>query len=146
MADVKMEKSEIKKTIVVNSNPANVFRKISDEGELKKWWVDVPVLELKQGGKMLFRFLKEKSVMLEKDYVVEGKVLQIEPDKKLVYTWKPVDDPDFPDSIVDWTIELIDSNKTKITLTHSGLQGCKIFNLLEAGWDFFLKKLEKMFE
>ena len=145
MADVKMEKSEIKKTIVVNSNPANVFRKISDEGELKKWWVDVPVLELKQGGKMLFRFLKEKSVMLEKDYVVEGKVLQIEPDKKLVYTWKPVDDPDFPDSIVDWTIELIESNKTKITLTHSGLQGYKIFDLLEAGWDFFLKKLEKMF-
>ena len=38
MADVKMEKSEIKKTIVVNSNPANVFRKISDENELKKWW------------------------------------------------------------------------------------------------------------
>ena len=145
MADVKMEKSEIKKTIVVNSNPANVFRKISDEGELKKWWVDVPVLELKQGGKMLFRFLKEKSVMLEKDYVVEGKVLQIEPDKKLVYTWKPVDDPDFPNSIVDWTIELIESNKTKITLTHSGLQGYKIFDLLEAGWDFFLKKLEKMF-
>jgi uncharacterized protein YndB with AHSA1/START domain len=37
-----MEKSEIKKTIVVNSDPANVFRKISDEGELKKWWVDGP--------------------------------------------------------------------------------------------------------
>ena len=145
MADVKMEKSEIKKTIVVNSNPANVFRKISDEGELKKWWVDVPVLELKQGGKMLFRFLKEKSVMLEKDYVVEGKVLQIEPDKKLVYTWKPVDDPDFPNSVVDWTIEPFNSNKTKVTLTHSGLQSCKIFDLLEAGWDFFLKKLEKMF-
>ncbi len=29
-----MGKSEIKKTIVVNSNPANVFRKISDENEL----------------------------------------------------------------------------------------------------------------
>ena len=140
-----MGKSEIKKTILVNSNPANVFRKISDENELKKWWVDVPVLELKQGGKMLFRFLKEKSVMLEKDYVVEGKVLQIEPDKKLAYTWKPVDDPDFPDSVVDWTIEQTDSN-TKITLTHSGLQGCKIFDLLDAGWGYFLNKLEKILQ
>jgi len=104
------------------------------------------VLELKQGGKMLFRFLKEKSEMLKKDYVVEGKVLQIEPDKKLVYTWKPVDDPDFPNSVVDWTIEPFNSNKTKITLTHSGLQGCKIFDLLEAGWDFFLNKLEKILQ
>ena len=49
-----MEKSEIKKTIEVNSNPANVFKKISDESELKKWWVDVPLLELKQGGSIKF--------------------------------------------------------------------------------------------
>ncbi len=141
-----MEKSEIKKTIVVNSNPANVFRKISDENELKKWWVDVPVLELKQGGKMLFRFLKENSEMLKKDYVVEGKVIEVVSDKKLVYSWKPVDEPNFPDSIVSWTLESIDSKKTKVTLYHSRLEGCKIFNLLELGWDFFLNKLEKMFE
>ena len=141
-----MEKSEIKKTIMTNSDPANVFKKISDEDELKKWWVDVPVLELKQDGKMLFRFLKENSEMLEKDYVVEGKVLQIQPDKKLAYTWKPVDDPEFPNSVVEWAIEQIDSNKTKITLTHSGLQSCKIFDLLDAGWDYFLKKLEKLLE
>ena len=146
MADVKMEKSEIKKTIVVNSNPANVFRKISDENELKKWWVDIPILEKKVGGHLMFRFLKENSEMLKKDYVVEGKVLQIEPDKKLVYTWKPVDDPDFPNSVVDWTIEQTDSNKTKIILTHSGLQGCKIFYLVDAGWEYFLNKLEKLLE
>ena len=141
-----MEKSEIKKTIVVNSNPSNVFRKISDENELKKWWVDIPILEKKVGGHLMFRFLKENSEILEKDYVVEGQVLQIEPDKKLVYTWKPVDDPDFPNSIVDWTIEPINSNNTKITLIHSGLQGCKTFDLLEAGWDFFLNKLEKILQ
>ena len=140
-----MKKSEIKKTILTKSNPTNVFKKISDEEELKKWWVDVPVLELKQGGKMLFRFLKENSEMLEQDYVVQGNVIQIEPEKKLVYTWKPVDDPNFPNSVVDWTIEQIDSN-TKITLTHSGLQGCKIFDLLDAGWEYFLKKLEKLLE
>lgn len=139
-----MEKSEIKKTIMTNSDPANVFRKISDENELKKWWVDIPILEKKVGGKILFRFLKENSEMLKKDYVVEGKVLHIETDKKLVYSWKPVDDPDFPNSVVDWTIEPINSNKTKITLTHLGLQGCKTYDLLEAGWDFFLNKLEKI--
>ena len=140
-----MEKSEITKTIVANSNPSNVFKTISDEKELPKWWVDVPVLELHVGGKMLFRFLKEKSEMLDQDYVVEGKVLEVIPDKKLVYSWKPIDDPKFPDSIVSWTLESIDSDKTKVTLTHSRLEGCMIFNLLEAGWEYFLRKLENMF-
>ena len=140
-----MEKSEITKTVIVNSTPSNVFKTISDEKELPKWWVDVPVLELQVGGKMLFRFLKEKSQMLDQDYVVQGKVLEVIPDKKLVYSWKPIDDPKFPDSIVSWTIESIDSDKSKVTLTHSRLEGCMMFNLLEAGWEYFLKKLENMF-
>ena len=140
-----MEKSEITKTITVNTSPSNVFKTISDEKELPKWWVDVPVLELQVGGKMLFRFLKEKSQMLDQDYVVQGKVLEVIPDKKLVYSWKPIDDPKFPDSIVSWTIESIDSDKSKVTLTHSRLEGCMMFNLLEAGWEYFLKKLENMF-
>ena len=141
-----MEKSEITKTIEANSNPASVFKTISDEKELPKWWVDVPVLELHEGGKMLFRFLKENSELLEQDYVVKGKVIEVIPDKKLVYSWKPIDDPTFPDSIVTWTLESIDSNKTKVTLTHSRLEGCKMFELLDAGWGYFLKKLEKMFQ
>jgi len=135
-----MKKSEITKTIVANSSPGNVFKTISDEKELPKWWVDVPVLELHEGGNMLFRFLKEKSEMLDQDYVVKGKVIEVIPDKKLVYSWKPIDDPKFPDSIVTWTLESINSDKTKITLTHSRLEGCKMFDLLECWMGIFPKK------
>ena len=88
-----MHKSEIRKEITVNTSTKNLFKAISDEQELTKWWVDVPKLELKHGGKMLFRFLKENSQQLEKDFVVEGKVTELIPNKKLAYTWKPTDEP-----------------------------------------------------
>ena len=140
-----MSKSEIKKIITLNSTPEKVFSAISDETELQKWWVDVPYLERKVGGKILFKFLKENSENLQKDYIVEGKIIEFIPNKKLVYSWKPIDDPDFPDSIVEWSIDSSDSNKTKITLNHSGLEGCHSFTLLEEGWTFFLGKLEKFF-
>ena len=140
-----MSNQDIQKTINIKTSPDKVFKAIIDEAELQKWWVDVPVLELHEGGNMMFRFLKEKSEMLDQDYVVKGKVIEVIPDKKLVYSWKPIDDPKFPDSIVTWTLESIDSDKTKVTLTHSRLEGCEIFALLDAGWEYFLKKLAKMF-
>ena len=140
-----MEKSEIKKIITVNATPEKVFHAISDEKELQKWWVDVPYLEKKVGGKVLFKFLKENSKKLQNDYIVEGKIIEFLPNKKLVYSWKPANEPDFPDSIVNWSLEPEDSNKTKLVMAHRGLGGCSSFSLLEEGWIFFLGKLEKLF-
>ena len=58
--------------------------------------MDVPKLEKSVEGIVLFRFLKENSEMLHNDFVIEGKVLEIIPNQKLSYTWKPVDDPIIP--------------------------------------------------
>jgi len=140
-----LSKSEIRKIITINATPEKVFHAITDEKELQKWWVDVPYLEKKVGGKVLFKFLKENSENLQNDYIVEGKIIEFLPNKKLVYSWNPVDDPKFPDSIVTWSLESEDSNKTNITITHSGLEGCSSFTLLEEGWTFFLNKLTKLF-
>jgi len=91
--------SEIRKMIIANATPDKIFSTISNENELSKWWVDIPKLELKLGGKMSFQFLKENSEQLKKDYIVEGKVIEFIPNKKLVYSWKPIDEPEFPDSL-----------------------------------------------
>ena len=141
-----MNKSEIRKEVVVNNSAKNIFKAISDEQELTKWWVDVPKLELKHDGKMLFRFLKENSQQLEKDFVVEGKVIEIIPNKKLVYTWKPTDDPNYPNSIVTWTIDNEDSNKTRITVVHSGLEEVNDYDKLEKGWAYFINRLSTLYK
>lgn len=135
-----MNSNLIQKSIVVDANSEIAFHTISDEKELQKWWVDVPKLEQSVGGAVLFRFLKENSDMLEKDFVIEGKILEIIPNQKLSYTWKSVDESDYPDTIVTWIIESI-NNKTKVTLVHSGLENAKNYSNLNDGWAYFINKL-----
>jgi len=79
-----MNNPDIQKSISIKTSSEEVFKAITDEKELQKWWVDVPKLEQKVGGSLEFRFFKENSEMLQKDYVVQGKVLEIIPNKKLV--------------------------------------------------------------
>ena len=141
-----MPEKYIKIVWEVSASSELVYGAISEEGELKKWWVDVPLLEKKMGGKILFRFLKENSEMLTEDFVVEGKIMEFIPNHKLSYTWKPVDDESYPDTLVSWTLEDIDENKTKLTLEHTGLEGAKDASHLDQGWSYFLNKLVELFK
>lgn len=140
-----MPEKDIKKTVEVFGDTASVYRAISEESELKKWWVDVPHLEKKMGGKMSFRFLKEKSKMLTEDFVVEGKIMEYAPNYKLSYTWKQVNDPNYPETLVSWNLDIISEKKTKLTLEHTGLDGVKDASRLEEGWSYFLNKLVELF-
>ena len=140
-----MNSNIIEKSIEVNTSPRSIFYAISDEQELQKWWVDVPKLEKKIGGKVLFRFLKENSELLEKDFVIEGKVLEIIPNQKLSYTWKPEDDVDYPETVVKWKIESI-NEKTKVTLLHTGLETAKDYSRLNDGWEYFLNRLGNLLD
>lgn len=138
-----MNSDNILKSIEVNVSPESAFEAISIEDELKKWWVDVPKLELVVGGMVNFRFLKENSQLLENDFVIEGKILELIPNQKLSYSWKPVDDENYPDTIVTWTIEPT-NNGSKVTVLHSGLEGVKDYSRLVDGWEYFLGKLQNL--
>ena len=139
-----MSNPDIQKSISIKTSSEEVFKAISDEKELQKWWVDVPRLEQKVGGSLEFKFLKENSEMLQKDYVVKGKILEIIPNKKLVYTWNPVDEPELAGSVVTWILQE-DSNQTKVTVIHSGLDNCKSYHLLVEGWSYFISRLGHLF-
>ena len=133
----------IEKSIEIDAAPESVFNSITDEKELQKWWVDVPKLEQSVGGSILFRFLKENSEMLEKDFVIEGKILEIIPNQKLSYTWKPADEPNYPDTVVTWKIES-KNDKTKVTVLHSGLANATDYSRLNDGWSYFINRLENL--
>ena len=138
-----MNSDIIQKSIEVNTTPELAFKAISNEDDLKKWWVDVPQLEKSIGGKLNFRFLKENSKLLEKDYIIEGKILELIPNQKLSYSWKPNDDPNYPSTIVTWSIEPIE-NRIKITVLHSGLKNAKDYSRLNEGWAYFINRLANL--
>ena len=55
-----MPENDIKKVVEIAAPTNLVYQAISEEDELKKWWVDVPVLEKKNGGKNTISILKRK--------------------------------------------------------------------------------------
>lgn len=77
--------------------------------------------------------------------VTECEVLEVEPQRKLVYSWVPVTPgkprPEKP-SIVTWTLEPVGGG-TRLTLTHSGLTNAfplMMRLMLRFGWGTMVKR------
>jgi len=75
------DKSERKKSIVINASPEVVFKAITDPRELTNWYPDI-------GGQVRFSFYKNRSKDLDRDYSPEGIVKEFIPNKKVSYTWQ----------------------------------------------------------
>ena len=114
------ESNLIKKEIVINSPIERVFSALIDPEQLTHWFPDVVMIEPKLGGKVLFRFLKENTKE-DKDNEIVGTIVSIIPNKELSYTWNFISKPEYSkDTIVTWKVDKLESNKTKVTLIHSG--------------------------
>jgi len=111
-----------------------VFQAITDPSELARWWghdqmyrshfwkLDLqPQTEWRCDGKMADG----------KPFHVSGTVLEVDPPRLLVYTWKPSWE-DLPDSVVRW--ELSQSGpQTHLRIHHSGFGGHKMEGYAD-GW------------
>ena len=123
--ELKRGNLEIRKSIIIEAPPELVFKAISNPKELTRWFPDEAIMEPKVEALVRFVTLKEihPEWNLDKDYIMEGTVKEFVPNKRLSYTWKYNDIPDFPETTVVWELEQIDSNKTKVNLTHLGFTG-----------------------
>ncbi len=54
------ESNIIKKEIVINASIEKVFSALVDSEQLTQWFLDMAIFEPKVGGRVSFRFLKEK--------------------------------------------------------------------------------------
>jgi uncharacterized protein YndB with AHSA1/START domain len=140
--------SEIKQVIELNSSQEDVFKAISNPEDLINWFPDVAILEPRVGGKFKISFLKDSKkpkMKMDMDFINEGKILEIVPNKKLVHTWKWNQFSESPETIVTWDLEPISNVKTRLTLRHTGFTGKeKGPSSLEEhakGWLFFLNEL-----
>jgi len=76
----------IEREIIIDASIAKVFRAITNPDQLTQWFPDVALLEPKEGGDIVFTFLKEKSISdknLDKNYRVVGKVIKIIPNRDI---------------------------------------------------------------
>lgn len=99
---------EIRKTI--NTPIPFVFSALTDPKELTQWFPDNGIFEPEVGGKMHFIFLAGHHEKMDKDHHLDGEVLEIVPNKKLVYSFISCKEYN-PDgkrakpTIVTWSLE-----------------------------------------
>jgi len=140
--------NEIRQVIEINASQEVTFNAISNSKDLINWFPDTAILEPKVGGKFKLSFLKNSKkpkMKMDRDFINEGKVLEIVPNKKLVHTWQWNQISDFPETIVTWEVESIGKSKTRLTLTHTGFtgkeEGPASLEEHAKGWSFFLNEL-----
>lgn len=141
--------SELRKTIEIDAPVNVVFKALTDSKELTQWWPDIGTFEPEVGGEFHFTFLAERhKEMGDRDHRLDGEVLEIVPNKKLVYTFIP-DEEYRPDgmrpkpTVVTWSLEEAGKNRTRVTLIHSGFtkEMDKHFKDVTAGWFYFTTRL-----
>lgn len=100
---------------VFNASIEKVWNAITDRDEMSKWYFDLEVFKPEVGFK--FRFTGGKDP--EKPYMHLCEITEVIPNKKLTHSWRYDGYPG--NSFV--TFELFnEGNKTKLKLTHSGLE------------------------
>jgi uncharacterized protein YndB with AHSA1/START domain len=95
------------------------------------------MLEARVGGAWVF---KNRRPDTGENHTMRGTILEIIPEKRLLYTWKVDEYPNFPETVITWTLEPMDGgNKTKVTLVHSGLVGET--GEVDSDWSYFIGRL-----
>ena len=79
---------------------------------------------------------------MDRDYIVEGSIIEFIPNKKISYTWQYRSIPEFPETIVSWKRE------ERVERVHSGFTGKEQENLPskghDEGWTHFMNELSNI--
>ncbi|MEO6490541.1 MAG: SRPBCC domain-containing protein [Ferruginibacter sp.] len=96
-----------------NSPVDLVWQAISDKAKMKEWYFDMADFKLNLGAEFTFYGGDETQ------FLHRCKITELEPDKKLTYSWRF----DSYDGISYVTFEMFPENgNTKLRLTHTGLE------------------------
>ena len=86
----------------------------------------------------------------DESVLVDGEVLQSDPPRRLVHTWRALYDPETasePHSRVSWEIEPQDGGFTKLTVVHDRLEEApKTALSVAGGWSLVLSGLKTLLE
>jgi uncharacterized protein YndB with AHSA1/START domain len=149
---MKKKEAAIRKAKIIHAAPNVVFNALTEPEKITGWFQDEAILDSKVGGKisLVTRAEIHPDWNLDKDYYMNGTIMEFVPNKRLSYSWKFDDSPSFPETVVTWDLERINSEKTRVKLGHIGFTGKEKGNFsLEShnqGWAEALDKLAKYCE
>jgi len=140
-------KNDLAEAVVIertyNAPVARVWKALTDVEEMRQWYFDLKEFTPEVGFE--FEFVVEHEGM---KYHHLCKVTEVIPQKKIAYTWRYKGEPG--DSLVTFELSA-DGNKTKLRLTHEGLETfpktpAYARKNFEAGWTGIATELEQFLE
>jgi uncharacterized protein YndB with AHSA1/START domain len=112
-------KNQLAEAVVVertfNAPVARVWKAITDVDQMRTWYFDLKEFKPEIGFE--FEFIVEHE---GNTYHHLCKVTEVIPQKKIAYTWRYKGEPG--DSLVTFELSAEDNNKTRLTLTHTGIE------------------------
>ena len=99
---------------VFNAPAAKVWKAITNKNDMKEWYFNLPEFKPEVGFEFQFEGGDEN-----KSYLHLCKVTEVIPGKKLTYSWRYDGYPG--NSFVTWEL-FEEGNKTRLKLTHAGLE------------------------
>ncbi len=126
-----------------------VFRACSEGEHIRNWMkcdadatLDITSWEVRVGGAIDYKMAKPGVFEAR----TTGRVIEVDPPRVFAFTSDP--DPGFgtPELTVRFELAEVEGGKTELTLTHSGLPGEEMCNIVTGGWTNGLAMLGELVE
>jgi uncharacterized protein YndB with AHSA1/START domain len=144
MAEAEKFSLEIKRFI--NAPRARVYAAWTDPAQLKQWFgpENVKTRELIADGRVGGEFRWDLTNPEGEKMTSRGEYRELQPGKKIVFTWQWQDDEDWTNHMSTVTVELSDRDGgTELHLIHEQLPNERSRDGHNEGWNSALDKLEK---
>ena len=132
---------------VFDAPRAAVFNAWTDRDEILKWWAPegfsetIVEINLRVGGVFRFGFTSPKGDRIE----VTGTFKEVDPPKKLVYTWKWETVKDWKEQTTLVTVVFKETvGQTELVLTHENFPDEKTRESHTKGWNSCLDRIMKI--
>ncbi len=142
----KRDKTSLEIRRFIKASRDRVYSAWTDPSELKKWFgpENVKTRDLVADARVGGRFRWDCTDPEGKEVTISGEYRELQPGKKIVFTWRLEEDEDWQNHNSVVTVEFFDREEgTEIRLTHENLPTGPSRDDHEQGWKSVLDKLEK---
>jgi uncharacterized protein YndB with AHSA1/START domain len=130
-------------SVDIAAAPERVFRALST-AEVVDWWVRPGVFDTREwtGDVRVGGRWRSTGVARGENYVLEGEFLEVDPPRKLVFTWKRAGTPG-GSTTVTYLLERLDGG-TRLKLRHDGFPSTEAGASISDGWVTSFERLKEI--
>src|SRR5262245_56991534 len=130
-------------SVDIAATPERVFKALST-AEVADWWVRPGVFDTREwsGDVRVGGRWSSSGIARGEPYTLEGEFLEVDPPRKLVFTWKRVGMPGAP-TTVTYFLERLDGG-TRLKLRHDGFPSVEAGASISDGWLTSFERLKEI--